>query len=309
MHSKPYQAEFKASFLHPRFWVNWLGVVFIWSLAWWPGWFRHILSIPMGYLSYRFSPKRRRIMRTNLALCFPELTEREIGEVVRKHFQVKMRCGLDYSMLWWGSAKRIARQTRIEGEEHYLEHYEQGTPVIFLTCHSLALDFGAAALTTRYPGVGLVKTQRNPLANWLVQRGRKRFDAILYTREDGIRPVVRAIQAGRFFYYLPDEDLGGVESVFAPFFAMQRSTLTTLGRLAKVSKAVVIPLFTYFDTETGGYVVKMKPALMDFPMSTREEDAVRMNQEIEALIVEEISQYMWELKMFNRRPGGKTMSY
>ena len=47
----------------------------------------------------------------------------------------------------------------------------------------------------------------------------------LYSRQDGIRPVAKAIKSGLPFYYLPDMDLGARDSVFVPFFGVPAATV------------------------------------------------------------------------------------
>lgn len=300
----------RAAFLAPRHWIAWLGVCLLWVLTWMPWPVRAAIALPLGELAYRLSRKRRGIADVNLVLCFPHLSQAQRRDMLRRHFRCRMRSALDYGVLWWGSAGRIRRLVRVQGDQHFRKYHEKGHPVILLTAHSLGLDFGAAALTTRFPGVGLVKRARNPVADWLIQRGRTRFNARLVLREKGLRPVVRAVRSGWFFYYLPDEDMGGRGgSVFAPFFGQPAATLTALGRLARMCDAVVVPSFTYYVPGTGRYEHRMFPALENFPTGDAQRDAQRMNQELEKLIGLAPEQYMWTMRLFKTRPPGESGVY
>lgn len=304
-----YLPPFRTAFLGPRYWGVWLALALVWLLAWMPWRLRGVLAVALGGLALRLSRKRREIARVNLRLCFPECSDAERERMLREHFRCRMRAALDYGILWWGSARRLRRVVELDGERHFRKHHDKGRPVILLTCHSLMLDFGAAALTTRYPGIGLVKPARNPLVDWFLQRARQRFNARLCTRDQGLRPIIRGLRGGAFFYYLPDEDLGGRDSVFAPFFGVEAATLSTLGRLAKLTDAVVIPAYTRYVPGTGRYRQHLFPALKNFPSGDPQRDAERMNRELEKLIALAPEQYMWTMRRFRTRPDGGPNAY
>ena len=66
----------------------------------------------------------------------------------------------------------------------------------------------------------------------------------LFSRQDGIRPLVRAMREGLPFYYLPDQDFGLRDSVFVPFFGVPAATITGVSRIARLAGAVVVPAVT-----------------------------------------------------------------
>jgi len=304
-----YQPVFNKQLLAPRYWPVWAGLLLLWLLRWVPWPVRSALAWPLGLLAYWTDGKRRRIARTNLKRCFPDITPQRLRRTLRQHFYYKIRMALDLGILCWGSERRLRRLVCMRGEAHIRRHLEAGTAVIWLTCHMLALEHGALRISLDYSGVGLVKAAKNPLADWVLQRMRTRFNAILYTREHGLRPVIKAVRQRIMFYYLPDEDLGGPDSVFVPFFAATASTLSTLGRLSRLCKARVTPSVAYYEPGSGKYVMHFFPALEDFPTGDSRRDARRMNQELEKLIAMQLPQYMWSMKLFKHQPGGVEPPY
>lgn len=300
---------FRRSFLSPRYWPTWLALAWLWLLAWLPWPVRSGLGALFGALARVGTRKRREIARVNLRLCFPELDDAARERMLRRHFRYRLRSLLDYGLLWWGSSRRIGKLVRVSGEQHLRVPYESGRAVILLTCHSLMLDFGAAVLVRRFRGVGLVKPVRNAVVDWVMQRGRQRFLSSLYARDQGLRPVIAALQAGAFFYYLPDEDLGERNATFAPFFGVQAATLTTLSRLARITDAVVVPAYTRYVPGTGRYEQVLLPPMTNFPSGDLQVDAARMNQEIERLISLAPEQYMWTMRRFRTRPDGGPNPY
>jgi len=303
------QPCFKISFLYPRYWGIWLAALLLYLLSFVPWFVRSAIAMMFVKMSYLVKSKRRKVATLNLNLCFPELSEAEISALVHKHIFIKIRSALDYGFLWFRSKSRLKRLIEIKNLENYEKHLEAGQSVIFLGCHSLMLDFGATGLTSEYPGVGLIKPVKNLLVDWFVQRGRLRFNAILYSREEGIRPVARAVKRGVFFYYLPDEDREGNESLFSQFFGVEAATLTTLGRLAKICNAKIVPSMTLYNFGKGNYSNYLFPCLEGLPTDSLASDALRLNQEIEKLILLDPAQYMWGMKRFNRRPPGEKDIY
>ena len=124
---------------------------------------------------------------------------------MRKHVQSFMRGALDHGLLWWAPRRRLEKLIRIEGLEHWLAVKDQ--PVIWLAPHFMGLDAGGTRLAMDYPAVSMYGQQKNPCVMQLLLRSRTRFGtARLYSRQDGIKPVIKAIRKGLPFYYLPDQD-------------------------------------------------------------------------------------------------------
>ncbi len=270
-----------------------------------------ILGIMVGDLYRLLNAKRRRIAAVNIELCFPQLSDADRARLVRRHFRLFAQCLLDFPLLWFGNPKRIRKQVRIHGLENYDIPFSRGRKIIILTAHFVALEFGAAALSARFPLLGMIKPLSNPLVDWFIAHGRKRFDprGRLLLREQGLRPIIREIRSGLGFYYLPDEDFGAEKSTFVPFFATQVARLTALGRLAQLSDAVVIPCFTYRLPNGQGYEVRIEPPLEGFPSGDVIADTQRMNAELEKHIALAPEQYMWTFKYFKTRPGGAASPY
>lgn len=106
---------------------------------------------------------------------------------------------------------------------------------------------------------------------------------------------------------MPDEDHGPQNSVFVPFFATQKATLKGFGKLARLSKAKVVPMLPSYNAETGQFEIITLPAIADFPSGDEETDARAMNIAIEQLVTERPEQYMWVLNLLRSRPDGSRL--
>ncbi|MBT8149114.1 MAG: lipid A biosynthesis acyltransferase, partial [Gammaproteobacteria bacterium] len=110
-------------------------------------------------------------------------------------------------------------------------------------------------------------------------------------------------------WYSPDQDFGGRQSVFAPFFGVPASTLVTTAQLARMGKANVCCLFHYRDPQTHRYRIVFSPVAEGFPSGDDVQDATLINQLLEAGIREQPAQYMWVHRRFKTRPEGASPVY
>jgi Kdo2-lipid IVA lauroyltransferase/acyltransferase len=262
----------------------------------------------IGWLGYRLAVPRRKVVLTNLRLCFPELTEQERIALARRHFSALGRSFLERGVLWYAPKDRVMQFVRFEDVEHF--DAGRGQPVVLLAPHFVGLDMGGVRVAIAWKAASMYGKQKNPALDAAMRRGRERFgDPILFSRQDGIRPVVRALRDGFPFYYLPDMDLGPRESIFVPFFGVQTATVPALSRLAQVSRARVVPIVTRQLPDGEGYAAKFYPAWENFPTGDIEADTRRMNEFIEARVREMPEQYYWVHKRFKTRPRGEARFY
>jgi len=311
--SNNYRFRFRLSLLKPSYWATWfgLGVYFIITLL--PLSFIDWLAYRLGDIAARKNKKRFNIVKTNLTLCFPDIDEAEIEQMVSENFRAQFRSLMHYFILWWRPVSTVKSRIHATGFEQ-IEHYQQqGKQVIVLLAHSVGLEFAVAALSMNYPSAGPYKRLRNPVIDWAVAGGRLRFGKAiggnLFTRDDGLRPLIRESRSGKVLIYLADEDLGAKNSVFVPFFGMQKATIPVLGRLAKSCDAVVLPCISCYEPVKQHYAVRLLPKIEALPSGSDKQDSISMNKALEQLIELCPVQYLWTLRYFQTRPLGEASVY
>lgn len=281
-------------------------------------WLLHLLPLTilspigrgLGWVLYHLGKRRREIVAINLSLCFPELDATQRTHLAKAHFKALGRSLLERSLLWWGNQEQLSRLIQVNGEEKIRAQLESGRPVLLLTPHFVGLDAGGIGIGMRFDSLSIYSSQKNPIFDQLVLRGRKRFgNQILLSRQDGARSTVKAMKSGRPFYYLPDMDFGGRDSIFVPFFGIPTATITGLSRLSRAAGAVVIPCITRMRPDNKGYVVELGDPWTDFPTSDVEADTRRMNAFIEEIIRTMPEQYYWVHRRFKTRPEGQKRPY
>lgn len=305
--------RFRMELLHPKHWLTWMGmgVYFIFTLLPMPVIDR--AACRLGEFAADRNKKRFNIAKTNLSLCFPEKSEDEIEAMVLEHFRVQLRSAMHLFIVWWWPVFMVRRKIVRQGFEQ-IDHFKnQGKQIIVLLCHSVGLDFAVAAVSMDYNTSGPYKPMRNKVIDFLFTHARTRFGARfggkLFTREDGLRPLIRETRAGKVLVYLADEDLGMKNSIFAPFFGVSKATIPVLGRMASSCNAVVLPCVSCYDPKIRKYRINMLPALEDFPSGDDRVDATAMNRAIETCVLECPEQYLWTFRYFQTRPEGEAPVY
>src|SRR3569833_1840839 len=205
----------------------WFCVGLLWLLHWLPLLLLVALGNKQGGLLEKLPGKRRHVVATNLALCFPDTPNRERDRWLRQTYQASMRAVLEHGLLWWGSETRLRRLVRIANPDAVLGDGRR--PVIWLAPHFGGLDLGGVRLSMDRQVASMYAPSKNPASDWLMLRGRSRFHApVLIAKSDGIKPVLKALKAHLPFYYLPDQEQGRLNAVFVPFFGIQTAILSAL---------------------------------------------------------------------------------
>jgi Kdo2-lipid IVA lauroyltransferase/acyltransferase len=271
-------------------------------LAWLRG-----LGWVLGHVLFALARSRRHIVQVNLRLCFPHCSDRQRGQMARRHFVRVAQSLLDRAWLWHGSEAQLRRRLQMQGD---LTPLKDASPVVILAPHFVGMDAGGIALSVlgHIPMASIYVPQRNAVLDEWVRQGRSRSpEARLYFRHQGVKQIVAGLRQGNKLYLLPDMDFGPQESLFVPFFGVQAATVPSLSRFSRLGRAKVLTVATRMTSS--GYSVEIGPIWTDFPSDDVQADTARMNRELEALIATMPEQYYWVHKRFKTRPEGEPGVY
>jgi KDO2-lipid IV(A) lauroyltransferase len=285
-----------------------LGVFVLWLIHFLP--FSVIVAMGngLGVLLHAVGKERRNVALINLRLCFPQMTEAQREQLVREHFKMFGRGLLERTILWWSSGEYIRSLIRVEGAEHFEAIKDK--PSILLTPHFVGMDVGGQWIAQYSDTVCMYARQKNVYLTELLLHKRARFrNQKLYSRQQGLRPILKGMREGHPFIYPPDQDQGVKDGAFIPFFGVPAATMTSLPRIAQMTGAKVVPSITRVLPGTEGYVLTFYPAWENYPSGDDVADARRMNEFIEQRVLEMPEQYFWLHKRFKTRPEGEASFY
>lgn len=263
---------------------------------------------PLGPLFSLALPSRRRIVDRNLALCFPELDEAERRRLRRRHFRFLAEMLAEGAIAWCRPGRLDERFGTVEGLEHFERAQRSGRGVLMLTGHATSLELGGRLLGERTVSWGVYRPQRNQAVEAFQNRGRRRYAAGMF-RRDQLRAMVRHLRAGKVLWYAPDQDFGPKRSAFAPFFGLATATATGIPNMARMGNAVVLPMYPVRDDDSGRVRVIIEPPFENFPSGDDAHDLSRFNAFLERQIRKDPAQYFWVHRRFKTAPPGEPDRY
>jgi KDO2-lipid IV(A) lauroyltransferase len=292
----------------PRYWPTWLGVALLWCLTHLPFGVQVWLGRGIGRLFMLFAPKRRHIVRVNLELCFPELDAPARQALLVKNFESMGIAVFEMGMSWWSPDSKLEKLFTIEGMEHLERALSAGKGAILLGAHFTTLEIGGRMLCMRKPVQVLYRAHKNAAMEYVISRGRNSFTQKTILR-DNLLGMRRSLRQNMAVWYAPDQDFGIGKGAFVPFFGIPAATITVTTTLAKMAGSKVVPFIQTRLPGSQGYVLRLYPALEDFPGESPEADTARINAFIEARVREQPEQYLWAHRRFKTRPAGEKSVY
>ena len=302
--------EFQKAFLHPKFWGAWLGVGAFAGIAMLPPSIRDPLLGKVGRIAGRFGKSARRRAQINLLYCFPEMPEVSREAVIDEMFATAPQAMVMMAELAIKDPQKVMQRVDWHGKEIIDELKQREENVIFLVPHGWGVDIPAMLLASQGQKMAaMFHNQGNPLFDYMWNTVRRRFGGRLHARNDGIKPFISSVRQGYWGYYLPDQDHGAEHSEFVDFFGTYKATLPAIGRLMKVARARVVPLFPVYNSKTHRLDIHIRPPMDDLVDADDNTIARRMNEEVEILVGPNLEQYTWILKLLKTRKEGETEPY
>jgi len=264
-------------------------------LARWLG--RALGTLPIG--------GRRRRVASNLALAFPEATQRQRAGLERRNRQAMMTTLIETGLLWGRSRAWLTRHWAPDEQGAVVEEaLASGRGLLLVGGHLGHWEASILYGTLELPITYLYKPPNDPRLDRALTERRSRFGGeFVATGSAGMRRALRRLRAGEAVGLLFDQLPRGGEFVAAPFFGRDVPTMTLAWRLAQRTGCEVVL----------GHVVRVEagwqPRFLPLPGLAEETDPVeaarRMNAALEAEIRAFPEQYLWRYRRFDPVSGAR----
>ena len=97
------------------------------------------LGLLLGWVLYLLIGSRRRVATTNLRLCFPALSARQVRSLVLRTFVHFAQAWLDRGWLWHGAPELVRARLQLTGA---VDALQGDAPVVVFAPHFVGLDAG-----------------------------------------------------------------------------------------------------------------------------------------------------------------------
>jgi len=264
-----------------------------------------------GWILWAFNGEMRQVAEKNITLCFPDFSDAEKKNLVKKSLIETGKNITEITIIWCKPKKIISSLvTKVEGEEHVKNAIDAGRGVIILAPHLGAWEMIGLYVSSKFPMTSMYRPPEMQGLEDFVRNGRTKFEANLVpTDGKGVRELLSALKKGEVIGILPDQDPGKIGGEFSSFFGVAANTATLTSKLAAKTKADVIGCFAQRNKNRTGYEIYFAPANKLVNEKEISLSLKAMNEEVEKLILKCPEQYQWSYKRFKSRPQGEENLY
>ena len=264
----------------------------------------HALGVLLGWLTWLFSPTYRRHMRENMVLA---LGEAEAARIRAAAIGETGKGMLELPRIWLRPlAETASRVVKVSGWELVEAASRRGKGILYLTPHLGCFEVTAQYLSTQAPITVLYRPPKRAWLQAMIEAGRAREQLHLPAADlSGVRTLLKALRRGEAVGMLPDQAPRAGEGRWLDFFGRPAYTMTLAARLVE-SGASVIMVWAERLPAGAGYHFRLQPPTQ--PISgTIEQRAQQINHEIEHLIRQCPTQYLWGHNRYKRRRGSEPL--
>lgn len=271
----------------------------------------HGIGVLFGAGLWLIPNRSLRTTRTNIRLCFPDLTEARQRALVRRSLLETGKTIAETGRLWLRDGRRTLSLVReVQGGELMEKAVREGRGAIVVTPHLGAWEIAGLYCASRYDITCLYRPLKIPELEELVNTARSRLGGrYLKATAGSIRELYRTLDRGDVVAMLPDQEPGAGTGVFAPFFGVPAYSMVLLARLAAHAAAPVI--FVWAERLPLGHGYRLhfseaRPAITDKDIQTA---VTATNASVEDCVRQCPEQYQWSYRRFKTRPGGEASFY
>jgi KDO2-lipid IV(A) lauroyltransferase len=291
--------------------LAWLIIKFVGAL---PRSLARAAGILLGWAVYLLHIRLRHVGRRNLALAFPEKSQRERARILRGVFTSFGRQLAEVCLLPKYTRENVSEVVVYEGFENFERALARGKGVLFLTAHLGGWELSAFAHSLYGHPLHVVM---RPLDNVYLDRMTRHYRTMhgnqMIDKDDNVRGLLSAMKSGETVGILMDTNMTPPQGVFVDFFGIPACTASGMARIAMRTDAAVVPGFTIWDPKLRKYRLRFDPAL-DL-VRTGDDDAdiiantARFTKVIEEYVRRYPDQWLWVHRRWKTRPPGQPGLY
>jgi Kdo2-lipid IVA lauroyltransferase/acyltransferase len=246
------------------------------------------LAAAIAALAIRPDRRHRRIGLTNLAIAFPEKSERERMHILVASYRNLGRMIAECTQLQRLTAANVRARIGFADERLWREGLpatlaESG--VLVLTGHFGNWElFAYAHGLLGYPVHLVHQTIKNPLIDAFVERLRRRPGTRTMRKHAAARGVLRALAAHGLMVLPLDQNASRRTGVFVDFFGKPASTNAGFGRIVARTGVPVYPAFLVRDGTSARHRIVILPRIPFASMADRDQAARELTRRCTAVI-------------------------
>jgi KDO2-lipid IV(A) lauroyltransferase len=270
----------------------------------------------LGEILYRVDVPHRRIALYNLALAFPDRSDAERRDILRRSCRNLGRVGAEFCHLRSLTPETLRRYVTIDDPQGWQSALDAAAQrgALILTGHFGNFELLAYAHGLLGHPITLVhRPMRNPLVDRAITELRARAGTVSLPKKTAAKAALRALHAQHIVAIPADQNQTRRYGVFVDFFGRSAATTPGPSRLAMLSGAPVVPVFLLRDGESDTHRIVVLPEVEMVRTGNREADVVTNTQRCTAVLEDMLRRYpdqwIWFHKRWKTRPLGESRIY
>lgn len=266
----------------------------------------------LGWAMYKSNGRSVDVTRTNIALCYPQLTAEQQEQKVKDSLSQTATMALELGWSWMIPFEDLIASIReVHGQEYLESAKAEGNGVIILGPHLGNWEVFGLFLSHHYEMTAMYAVPKLEVMDKIITDGRSRSGMLMVPANmKGVAKLLRQLQKGELVGNLPDQEpddpSGGV---FAPFMGIEAFSPKLVTRLISKTGARVVAGFARRLPDGQGFDIHFIPADEAIYDGDDQQAVAAMNRMVETLVAVAPDQYQWEYKRFKRRPEGQEKLY
>jgi Kdo2-lipid IVA lauroyltransferase/acyltransferase len=276
------------------------------------------VGVAIGSFAFHLLKKLRRIGMRNLSIAFPEMTDEERHQVLKRAFQNLGRMMATVSRFDRLTPENMRDLVEFSPTPEFLEAYErtksEGRGRILIGGHMGNWELQAFSYPVFMEPLNfLARKMDNPLIDRMVTGIRTRLGNQQLDKANAASGMMRILRAGGNVGVMADVNSHPKEGVFVPFFDVPACTASGVAMLAMRTNAVIVPMFAIWSEEKGRYFTWFDEVIEPANTGDRKKDIELTTASYvaatERAIREHPDQWLWIHRRWKTRPPGEPSLY
>jgi KDO2-lipid IV(A) lauroyltransferase len=256
------------------------------------------------YVIFMILPRRRKIITTNLDLCFPHKTETERKRLARQSIHHLARGINALIRMEDDLLQPVLADVEVVGFEHVANALKAGKGIIAFNAHYGCWEMSSAATMKYYPKVAAIyRPLDNPILDAKIRHIRTSSGGHMIPRREALRQSLPWLRDNGILGIVVDQNFpaGGI---FVDFFGKLAATTPIVSILAHRTGAAVLPCHSRWFGDKLKIIWEAPLALSTStdPKEANADETQRMTKIVEGWIKEDPTQWLWMHNRWKKRP-------
>jgi len=230
---------------------------------------------------------RKKVVIAQLKLCFPDKSEREIDDLVRK---IYTELGTTVAEVFVFNDKYFEDKVELEGFEAIDTALGLGRGVIVATAHFGNWELGGKIIAKHHGSLkAIAKSQKNKQFNKYINESREQAGIEVIDMKNALKHIVTALKSNQIVAVLIDQ-YAHRQGVEMDFLGHKTKTYTSIAQLALKYKTPVIMAFDVRDKIGKHRMTFHEPMIFD-SLEFDEQNVLDVTKKINQVLEEYIVSY------------------